>query len=92
MINLQVNLPGTHGYAFPWDPPHFGIPAKVLSRLADELTDVVVGVAVKAATAEVRICRQSSASAELHDGEVSKAQREVALAKIRTFLGQSPLF
>ena len=90
MINLQVSLPGPHGHALPWDPPRFGIPAKVLSKLADELMDVVVGVAVKAATAEVG-SRQSSASA-LHDGEVSKSQREVALAKIRTFLGQSPLF
>ena len=32
-----LRLPGTHGRMFPWDPPSFGIPNDVLTKVAAQL-------------------------------------------------------
>ena len=59
--NADVSVPKTHGYAHPWDPPRFGIPAEVLRSLADELIDKVLDEAFNNADEESeRRCRQKS--------------------------------
>lgn len=47
--DINVQLPGTHGTIFQWDPPHFGISKEVLQELVDELKKEVVRLAVEAA-------------------------------------------
>ena len=88
MNNLQISLPGTHGYAFPWDPPHFGIPAPVLSDLADKLKDIVVDMAVEAAVAEVR-SRQSSPTGSFSGTLGTVSDLNVTVANITALITTS---
>lgn len=48
-LDITVQLPGTHGIIFSWDPPSFGIPAEVLKELVKDLEAEVVRWAVEQA-------------------------------------------
>ncbi|TFY61747.1 hypothetical protein EVG20_g6938, partial [Dentipellis fragilis] len=55
---ITVQLPGTHGTIFQWNPPAFGIPESVLKELADALKEEVVRRTV------VQVGLQKSGSAQ----------------------------
>jgi hypothetical protein len=44
-IDIKLQLPGTHGIVFGWDPPSFGVPSAIWEDLARELREMVVQVA-----------------------------------------------
>ncbi|KAI0308791.1 hypothetical protein OF83DRAFT_169147 [Amylostereum chailletii] len=56
----RLELPGTHGIVYPWDPPAFGIPEGVLASLALELRSEVVRRAIEASENLDAQSRQSS--------------------------------
>ncbi|KAF7768442.1 hypothetical protein Agabi119p4_7685 [Agaricus bisporus var. burnettii] len=60
--NVNMQLPGTHGHMFSWDPPQFGVSQSVLDGLANNLKQEVIKVAERNAPDQIGTQQSSPAS------------------------------
>lgn len=64
-----MQLPGTHGHMFSWDPPQFGVSQSVLDELADNLKRKVVELAERHAPDQAATIRDILPAAPDPDSE-----------------------